>query len=150
VETILFLIIVGILSTIFGKGKRKGTPSAKRPFSTNSKDIRTIFKEFTNYVPSKTSPINSELKTESLKHNLKDLEKEYQQVRQESEISRIGMATSRQLAEKNDEQPIMHKHEDGETIIFEKPDANTLVNGIIWSEILGEPRSKKPYMTKRR
>ncbi len=149
-ETILFLIIVGILSTIFGKGKRKGTPSAKRPFSTNSKDIRTIFKELTNYEPSKTSPINSELKVESINNNLQDLEKEYQQVRQESEISRIGMAASRQIAEKNNDQPIMNKPEDNETVIFEKPDANTLVNGIIWSEILGEPRSKKPYMTKRR
>ena len=31
-----------------------------------------------------------------------------------------------------------------------QPDANTLVEGIIWSEVLGPPRSKKPFSSGRR
>ena len=32
---------------------------------------------------------------------------------------------------------------------FERPDKKTIINGIIWAEILGEPRAKKPYLPKK-
>lgn len=150
-ETILFLIIAGVLSTIFSKGKSKGTTSAKKPFSTKSmKEIRNLFTEFTNNEMNKTRPIKSDIKADSHINNLKTLEQEYQQVRQESESSRMGIAASRQQAEKTNERSIKSKLEENEAVNLEKPDANTLVNGIIWSEILGEPRSKNPYRAKRR
>lgn len=158
-EALLFMIIVGIISAIFGKAKSNQGQSKKKPFSMNGmEDIRKLFNELTNNEPretspmeksSKISPIKAEQKAEKLQPNLNSLEKEYVKVRQESESSRIGMAISRQQSEKLKDQAKTERHEEGATIISEYPDAKTLVNGIVWSEILGEPRSKKPYFAKR-
>jgi hypothetical protein len=154
-ENLVFLIIIGIVSAIFGKAKSNRGQSQNKPFSTNSMDdIRTLFKELTNNEsrettpinePRKMSPIKAEQKKVTEQNNFKNLENEYLQVRQESESSRIGMATSRQQSEKIKDLEMKDKHEEGRTIISEYPDAKTLVNGIVWSEILGEPRSKKSY-----
>jgi hypothetical protein len=137
---------------VFNKGKKNRTPSTKKPFSRNGIDeIRTIFKELTTIEKNHTnSPISSEEKNKSLKPKVKDLENEYLHVRQESETSRMGMSVARKQEEEPREQAGRHQHEGIEEVSFEKPDANTIINGIIWSEILGEPRSKKPYIAKRR
>lgn len=149
-ETILFMIIVGIISTIFGKAKRSQGHSPKKPFSTNGmEDIRTLFKEFTNNELGETSPIRTDQKTALPQNNIKNLEKEYQQVRQESESSRMGMAATRLQSEKLKDQTMQARENESDPIISNDPDPKTLINGIIWSEILGEPRSKKPYLAKR-
>ncbi|MFJ7729757.1 hypothetical protein ACIQXV_27100 [Neobacillus sp. NPDC097160] len=149
-ETILFMIIIGVISTIFGKAKRSQGQSPKKPFSTSGmEEIRTLFKELTNDEPKKTRPIKTELKPELPQNSSKNLEKEYQQVRLESESSRMGMAASRLQSEKLKEQTIQTRQNESDPIISTDPDPKTLINGIIWSEILGEPRSKKPYIAKR-
>jgi hypothetical protein len=38
---------------------------------------------------------------------------------------------------------------ESDNIPFEKPDEKAIVNGIIWAEILGEPRAKKPYFPRK-
>jgi len=149
-ETILFMIIVGIISTIFGKAKRSQGQSTKKPFSANgTEEIRTLFKELTNNEPAETSPIKTEQKAVLPQNNNRSLEKEYQQVRQESEASRMLVTASRLQSEKVKEQTMKAIQDESETIISKDPDPKTLINGIIWSEILGEPRSKKPYFAKR-
>ncbi|WHY76174.1 hypothetical protein QNH20_18880 [Neobacillus sp. WH10] len=150
-ETILFMIIVAIISTIFGKAKRNSGQSAKKPFSANGmEEIRTLFKELTNNEPAESTPIKTEQKAVMAQNNNRNLEKENIQVRQESEASRMVMAASRLQREKLKEQTTIARQEESETIISKDPDPKNLINGIVWSEILGEPRSKKPYFAKRR
>ncbi|WP_413308686.1 hypothetical protein AA0X95_10695 [Bacillus sp. 1P10SD] len=148
-ETILFMIIVGIISTIVGKSKsNQGKPRSK-PFSVEPmKDVRTLLDEFINKKPRETFSV--ETKTDSKQSPLDNFEKEYEQVRQESESSRTRMAAARKQAEKIIVPSKVDNHQQAESSSLEHPDLNTLVNGIIWSEILGEPRAKRPYFSKRR
>lgn len=150
-ETILFLIIVGILSTIFGKSKRNQGQSSKKLFKANGiDDVRTLFKELSNNQHINDKPNKTEQKVEIPEKKLHNLETEYLQVRQESEASRVRMAAKRlPNGEKMKEQTIQSINEEGEAMISKIPEGKTLVNGIIWAEILGEPRAKKPYFAKR-
>lgn len=149
-ETILFAIIIGIISAIFSKVKSNQSQSKKKPFSMNGmKEIRTNFDELTNNEPKETSPIKAVPKAETPQNKLKNLEEEYLQARKESEISRKRVAQARKQNEVAKELENKVKREESETLLSEYPDAKTLVNGIVWSEILGEPRSKKPYFAKR-
>ncbi|EKN64677.1 hypothetical protein BABA_23058 [Neobacillus bataviensis LMG 21833] len=149
-ETILFFIIVGIISTIFGKSKRTQGQSPKKPIKVSGmEDIRTLFKELKNEVSLPAAPIKSEQKVEVLQKSNRTLEQEYNQVRKESESSRKALAASRLQREKMKEQTIEVSKDECEPSISMEPNAQTLVNGIIWAEILGEPRSKKPYFPKR-
>jgi hypothetical protein len=151
-ETILFLIIVGVISTIFGKTKSIQGKSQNKPFSIgNMKDIRTLFDEYTNEKPRETFSVETKTHTEVPQNVIKDIEKEYVQVRQESEARRTRMAVTRQQAERVIAPTTkVNQQETTIPVAFENPDANTIVNGIIWSEILGEPRAKRPYDSKRR
>ena len=151
-ETILFLIIVGVISTIFGKTKSTQGKSRNKPFSVgNMKDIRTLFDEYTNEKPRETFSDETKTHTEVPQNLIKNLEKEYVQVRQESEASRTRMAVTRQQAEQVIAPTTkVNQQETNIPVALENPDATTIVNGIIWSEILGEPRAKRPYFSKRR
>lgn len=145
-ETILFMIIVGIISTIVGKTKSNQVKPGSKPFSMGQlKDVGKLFDEFTNNKPRETFSVETEKHTESKQRSLDHLQKEYEQVRQESETSRKKMAAGRQQAESSK----IDDHQQTESLSLEHPDSNTLVNGIIWSEILGEPRAKRPYFQKR-
>lgn len=150
-ETILFMIIVGVISTIVGKSKNNQGKSKGRPLSVDPmKEVRTLFDEFNNNKPRETFSVETKTSSESKERPLGNLEKEYEQIRNESEASRTRMAAARQQAEKI----IVPSKEDDQHQFeppgLEQPDPHTLVNGIIWSEILGEPRAKRPYFLKRR
>ncbi|ETI66997.1 hypothetical protein [Neobacillus vireti] len=154
-NTILVMIVIGIITSMVSKVKNNRGQSPNKPTSTNGiGEIRKLFQELTDNElsepslikePRKTSPVIVEQKTAAPQN----LEKEYMQVRKESEFSRERAATSRQQKERIKELVEKDKQDDAGTILSEYPDAKTLVNGIVWSEILGEPRSKKPYFSKR-
>lgn len=147
-ETLLFLIIVGILSVVFGKAKGSQARPPKRWPSTNwTGGIRAIQNELPQAVPSPPSTMNTGRNTEESLNNRSNLEKEYLEVRQESETSRRGMAVTRRQEEIKGQKVEQDYWDNG---ILEVDDAKNLLNGVIWSEILGEPRSKKPYRVKRR
>ncbi|WML40604.1 hypothetical protein RCG19_02640 [Neobacillus sp. OS1-2] len=149
-ETILFFIIVGIISTIFGKTKRTQGQSPRKPFKVSGmEDVRTLVKELTNEVSHQAAPVKSAQKVEVLQENNRKLEQEYDQVRKESESSRRALATARLQREKMKEQTVAATMDEDEPNISTEPNAQSLVNGVIWAEILGEPRSKKPYFPKR-
>ena len=147
-ETILFMIIVGVISTIFGKAKNNQKQWQKKPHSIKGMDeLRTLFDEVVN--PSRQTVSSPAVKTEEqIKTSERNLEKEFLQVRRESEASRIGRAASRQQAESLDEQK--RKTEERETVSLEDQEGRAIINGIIWSEILAEPRSKRPFNGQRR
>lgn len=143
-ESLVFMIIIGIVSVLFGRSKHKQGQPKNRPFSKAAfEEIRTQVKKQLSYVEDKkTSPISPERKTDVF--NNKDqgnLKKKNLQMKQEPKVNRIGMSMAQQKVDNN---PVSTNQVD-EVPHSLKPDEKTLINGIIWSEIIGEPRSKKPY-----
>ncbi|MEH7414086.1 hypothetical protein V7266_02215 [Neobacillus drentensis] len=144
-ETILIMIVVGVISMIFGKTKNNQGQTRRRPSGIHMRDFQTRVKEITEF-PKDTMAIQTEKKQGPLKSKQNKLEKEYLQVRQESEAGRIGMAAARNQAANKE----LIKIQEEITSISENLDSRTVINGIIWSEILAEPRSKNPYIVKKR
>lgn len=143
-ETFLFMIIIGIVSVIFRNAKEKTGRSRNKTFSTNTfEEIKTLVKKQLNYDEMQAgSPLKSKnIPSEIPLNNLEKLENKYQQLKQESEVKRIGMSVAQQ---KTDKVEVKTGQDDG-SIISLYPDEKTLINGLVWSEILGEPRSKKPF-----
>jgi len=140
------MIIIGVLSSVFGKSKGKGKgnnqPSKDKPFSVNSFDeFRTLFQnQLTNSVPEKMKPIQHE-QMDLQPAKMENLDEKYLQMNRDA-----------QIGSPNPKQQIRARAKDSDDLVIEtnpfvsvRPDAKVLINGIIWAEILGEPRSKKPY-----
>jgi hypothetical protein len=143
-ETLIFLIVMGIVSVIFRKAKGKTGQSRNRTFSRDTfEEIRTLVKKQLNYdgIPTTSTLKSKNIQSEIPLENLEKLENKYQQLKQESEVKRIGMSIAQPKVEKVE-------HEEG-SIISLYPDEKTLINGMVWSEILGEPRSKKPFFPRK-
>jgi hypothetical protein len=135
------MIIIGIVSIVFRNAKEKKGESRNKTFSKRTfEEIRNLVKKQLDFEESRT---NRPLKAKNIptvpKDNLGNLENKYLQLKQEPEVKRIGMSVAQHKSEK-----VNPRHEDGSEISL-NPDEKTLINGIIWAEILGEPRSKKPY-----
>lgn len=145
-STIIFMIIVGVLSTIFAKAKGNKEPSKSKSFSFNRfDDFRELFNnKTTNHLPKETSPKPS-MKPEFQPGNLESIEKKYLQIKHIPEASprpELKQTEQVKMTEKD-------RKEEGKEQFSESPDAKALVNGIIWAEILGEPRAKKPYFMRK-
>ncbi|MEH7111971.1 hypothetical protein V7124_06255 [Neobacillus niacini] len=138
-ETILFLIIAGILSTIFGKSKGKSTSGRTKPFAPKGlDDFRTMVDQQIGRYPRKTGSISM---GQPVEEKFDDIGVDDQQLNSVS--PRMPLVPAK---------PEVSSRIEVETVDtqFEKPDAKTIINGIIWAEILGEPRAKRPYTTKNR
>lgn len=142
-ETILIMIVVGVISMIFGKTKNNQGYQGRKPSLRRLEQIQTRFKDFSDILSKDTTVFNAEEKTS----NLNKLETEYLQVRQESEAGRMGMAAARKQMERGE---AIRNQEEIKPDITDTLEAQSVINGVIWSEILGEPRAKKPYMVKKR
>jgi hypothetical protein len=147
-ENLIFMIIIGIFSVIVGKSKIKQGQPKNNPFSKKAfEEIRTQVNKQVSYVEKrKTSPIKKERNAAMTLNNLENLENKYQQLKQESDVSRIGMTVSQAQQTVNKAEV---KTEALDSLYSLNPDEKTLINGIIWSEILGEPRSKNPYLPRK-
>ncbi|MGG1400501.1 hypothetical protein ABE288_22165 [Bacillus salipaludis] len=145
-ETILFLIIIGVLSSVFGKAKANRTPSKNKSYTFNQ------FDEFRELVSEKVTPKQKKSITRVEEPTVipGNIEINYHQIKQEAESISTGVSRvhERQIAE--DLKPHALDKEDHNELISDRPDAQTLINGIIWSEILGAPRAKRPFYSRRR
>ncbi|MDQ0197250.1 hypothetical protein [Neobacillus ginsengisoli] len=152
-NTLIFMIIVGIISTIFSKAKGNKGPTKKKTYSFNNiDDLRELFNnnKTTNHPQRQTRTIPS-VNIENQPDNMESIEKKYLKIKQVSEANPVGMVILPPPEQKLIEpvKKIENDKKEEERLAFSDiPDAKTLVNGIIWSEILGEPRSKKPYFAK--
>jgi hypothetical protein len=140
-ETILFLIIAGILSSIFSKARGKSNPGRTKPFTAKGfTEIRTqVEQQMMNKkrIPGQIS-VGQPAKANS---NLPNIETKYQEIKQQPVVPI-------KPPEQHSESTLLKG--DSADVSLEKPDEKTIVNGIIWAEILGEPRAKKPYFSKNR
>ncbi len=139
-ETIVFLIIAGILSSIFGKAKGKSNPGRTKPFTAKGlNDVRTQVEQQMMKKPRKPGQISTGQPAKA-DTNLPSIEEKYLEIKQKPVVP------IKQL-----EQPIESNLLEVATadVSLEKPDEKTIINGIIWAEILGEPRAKKPYLSRK-
>lgn len=137
-ETLLFLIIIGIISTIFRKGKKPMTKY--KPFSKNTfEDTRAHFQN---------EPVKTKFK-HSKQNNEKDIEKAYQKVKQKMATGSTVNHSQEKPAETSQKARVDHNVVVEETAISVEPTPQKVINGIIWAEILGEPRSKKTFYAKK-
>ncbi|MEH7254771.1 hypothetical protein V7111_21930 [Neobacillus niacini] len=136
-ETIIFLIIAGILSSIFGKAKGKNSPVRTKPFTIKGfDDFLTKVDQQLGNTSIKTRQIST---VQPVQHKFQDIE-ENQHVKVDSQMA-PAEPVKRTVPAK--------KKVVTEDFKFERPDEKTIINGIIWAEILGEPRAKKPYLSKK-
>ncbi|OIK16599.1 hypothetical protein BIV60_03785 [Bacillus sp. MUM 116] len=148
-ETIIFMIILGVLSAVFGKAKGNRIQSKNKPFSFNQ------FDEFRELFSEKATP-KQEILTNKVKEQTqkmvkqKNIEKNHQQLKQEAETFTLEVSHVPEKQTVEDVNPLILESDDKTKLPSNGPDENTLINGIIWSEILGEPRAKRPYFPKRR
>ncbi|MEH7334027.1 hypothetical protein V7161_15385 [Neobacillus drentensis] len=148
-ETLVFLIIIGILSSIFGKKKGKKLPIKNKSFSMNTLyELKNLFQ---NETDRRIHPVQE--KKNSHQPKKQDVEKIYQQIKQESDVIQKGFtnpANQGQLKKEKTKDPLYAALDNDGEPEFETPNPNSIINGIIWSEILGEPRSRKPYFPRKR
>ncbi|MEH7494172.1 hypothetical protein [Neobacillus niacini] len=140
-ETILFLIIAGILSSIFGKAKGKSNPGRTKPFTAKGfTDIRTQVEQQMRNKPGKPGQISvgQPARADTILQSIEG---------KNLEIKQKPVVPIKQLEQPSE--PTLLKV-DFEDVSLEKPDGKTIINGIIWAEILGEPRAKKPYISRNR
>ncbi|WHX99360.1 hypothetical protein [Neobacillus sp. DY30] len=138
-ETILFLIIAGILSSIFGKAKGRSNPKQAKPFTVKGLNDRRLQGEQQKNNPKKPGQISTgqPVREETILHSL---EEKYREIKEKPVIP-IKQTTQPQKS---------NLFEGDSDVSLEKLDEKTIINGIIWAEILGEPRAKKPYFSEKR
>lgn len=141
-ETILFLIIVGILSSIFGKAKGKTNPGRTKPFTAKRfDDFRTMVEQQMGGSPKKTGQISTG-RPVNQDANLQSIEEKYQEIKQNPVVNKMQISQTEPFK-------VSRKEVESNEVPFERPDEKTIINGIIWGEILGEPRAKKTYFSKK-
>lgn len=139
--TITTFIIIGIITTIYKNAKKsKNIATQPRPVSINRSDFQDAYKRLRENT-AKKSP--SAVQPESILPNEPVLvevdkveQKSYNSLR--NEMNQVVKETHK--AEKENE----------EFLINGFTEHKKLVDAVIWSEILGEPRSKKSYFAKRK
>jgi hypothetical protein len=138
-NSLIIVIIIGIIMSIYKKGKvpNKGTTQTK-PFSFNRGnllDIYTKLKETS--IPNDSSFTQTDAPITDL-DNWVDNDKEAKG--NDTSATNIPNQMAMKIAE-------VEKTNLGSPF-NDLEDNKKLVNAVIWSEILGKPRSKKPYYAK--
>lgn len=155
-EQFLFFIIVAVISLIFKrktganqeKREERMPPPVARPIQTSREKVEETFrpvqqafpeltkarnlKEAADVLIAKSQPTVNE-KQDELKNKLEKLKKE-------EENHRIKASKIKQVEQNN-------KHEPSVGLQFQ---ANDILKGVVMSEVLGPPRSLRPYGRSRR
>jgi hypothetical protein len=146
-ETLIFLIIVGVLSTIFGKAKVAGKQTNRKAFLPSGlEEFKTLINKQIEHPPRST--IQNEVVKKPLKKIEETIEEKYLQVKEtlENEIGSIQPVPtiSNEIGD-----PIKQVEINDHNLLLEDGKPQTVLNGIIWSEILAEPRSKKSHFSRK-
>ena len=144
---IIFIILVAVISALFRKKKessgdpkgqrRANQPLDKRPSQTQTSfdEVREVFKEFSRSFSNPTASSNQ--KREDPYYEEKKAEELNEPTFVEREIEPlISDSPLRSMIQETPEEKAI------------EVDRSKIVDAIIWTEILGPPRSKKPYMKK--
>ncbi|MDP4083466.1 MAG: hypothetical protein Q8934_02510 [Bacillota bacterium] len=130
-STFILVIIIGIVATVFSKMKEVNTGKThSNSVFPYKRDLQEIYKRLKENLKAEEETVFSE----PLK------EKEFKVEPGEQVVKRVEISP----AKPKEEIPILESTNSNQQL-----DQKKLVDAIIWSEILGEPRSKKPYLSRK-
>lgn len=152
---IIIAILIGLVSTIFNKVKddskdqnRPGRPA--RPVMREPDHKPASRKQTAN--PGRSNPVTKTkpavekklspvLESKSLNaKNVADLQNKYQNKKADSSSPAVRPPVSAERVN-----PSTGSKRDTEVEMNLQPDAGRLIEGIVWAEVLGPPRAKKPH-----
>ena len=150
----VIFVLIGILSSLFNKAKGNGQDNQQR-----RRPARPVHRPAKMEVPAeaKPEPLRESRPVQSRTPQPRQV-KEVKEAAQLSDIQKVYQEKLQQL-EKIDSKPRAERgrlSSEGtqrsrlsavkeEPILDFQPDQDSLVQGLIWAEILGQPRAKKPY-----
>jgi hypothetical protein len=154
---VIIFIVIGILSSLFNKAKGNGKDQQHR------RPVRPAGKPVVMNVPPETKreprpaprPVQTRparhmpVKAEQRTSQATDIQKVYEERKQQADITenRQRPAVSGRLSSDADSGRLRRTKEKPEYSFQFEPDQDRLIEGLIWAEVLGKPRSKKPYQT---
>jgi hypothetical protein len=142
---IIFIILVAVISSLFRKKKEnvshsKGQGKTSQPKKSNTfsptslEEVRDVFKEVTRSFSSPTTSSNRKRENPSYE--------EIKGVNQQEEELNQSNLTEPLHSDVPILQTVMQEKQRDKVIEL---DETKLVDAVVWSEILGPPRAKKPY-----
>jgi hypothetical protein len=143
--TLTFIIILGIISSIIGKVKANNPKNQNKPFSvSNLDDIKELFKGKLEQNQVKRHVVKP---PESTKGNFRG---KYQKVKQETLVNQPIEQLEDVIKVEQVISPLSDVKKETHVTHRAASEADQIINGIIWSEILGAPRAKKSYFSSKR
>lgn len=147
-EKLIFLIIVGLISTIIGKAKQtNGGPASKPMIPKQFEDIKKLFNPSVEAIPPGNTVANKAEIEELRPVEQECMERKYYDIKKETE--EMIPSEYKDQHEISTIEPVKGSTESVKDFLSENAEKKALINGIIWSEILGEPRSRKPHFARK-
>ena len=144
-KTLLFLIIVGILSSIFGKGKARNQSKGRSFLPNGIEEFKTLIQKQMEQSPVTTVQDELSKPVEKMEEMIKG---KYQRVKEldskEKEIELNHTEPAQRLPMIDHKKPMVQEEKN-----IMSDDSNAILNGLIWSEILGKPRSRNPHFPRK-
>ncbi|MBB6448830.1 flagellar biosynthesis GTPase FlhF [Geomicrobium halophilum] len=176
-DFVFLMILIFIASAIFNainnsqqkkgsedeKRSRPGTGSPVSPSSNEEKegqdrpwgDLRKQFDDMAEHPTKRMPRAEAEIHREEQNSNDNEMSNAHSEYEQQKErMQRKKREAERRLQQNTDvstpssENQNRHRQE-LQTTSFQDLSSNDVVKGVIWSEVLGEPRSRKPHKTNR-
>ena len=141
---IIVIILIAIASSLFKKKKRDDDQNTRRPSMGEKQrkakgqfqEIKDIFQEVTRTLQEETNP---------------PVQRSREVVHQRKAVEEVSMVNSQPADISNSkEEFVPNKDAQKKTERAPIVDDQTLVNAVIWSEILGPPRARKTHYKQRR
>ncbi|MCM3566570.1 hypothetical protein [Neobacillus mesonae] len=150
-EFVFLIILMGILSSVFGKKKQR-----KQPVRRNKPTIIETFDKRKSSIQNETfkraKTIERKFKDRKTAEQ-QDLMQHYSRVKPEADIQSSEFEEYQKEKDRllnRNTSSYMDDHNEEDFLEEKVPNRNDIINGIIWSEILAEPRSKNPHFTRKR
>lgn len=144
----IIIALIGIISSLYKRMKENNNNNNQknRPQRTSASFPKKTVEEKPLHVPIDVQNIEKErvesIEKEYLKRK-KQAEESMRALQEQKRAAQLKVQTFRNEATKSNDRSF-HKADKEETA-FTSTSKQTLVNGVIWSEILGPPRSKRPH-----
>lgn len=174
---IALFILIGVISSLFNQKKKDGSqqqqrrpvrppgpvqqprpaPARRQPAEAKREPLRPEIEKADDYKPRSENRRPAEPSRDKRSQSpadsgvevLTDIQKKYQERKHQTEESEKKQQTGRMSSGQTSGR-LNQKREQVQTDVVFQPDKDTLLEGLIWAEVLGKPRAKKPYNPSRR
>ncbi len=174
---IALFILIGVISSLFNQKKKDGNqpqrrpvrppgpvqqprpaPARRQPAEAKMEPTPPVIVKDHDYNPRSENRRAAETSRNARKQSpadsglevLTDIQKKYQERKQQSEGSAEKKQQTGRMSASQTSGRLNQKREQVQSEVVFQPDKDTLVEGLIWAEVLGKPRAKKPYNPARR